>query len=158
MSDFHDLPSTVGTTIEGHPFVLGEDEDAAFTKATWLDKAYPEDTVPEYPATLVEGFLLLGMVDAASKLAAPDRGATAWGLNYGLDRVRFIRPVHLGQRVLSTFETLAVEPKDQGYKVLRRCVFTVEGDDGPAMIADWWSFALPRGTVERARREAPTTE
>lgn len=158
MSDlaFDDLPASVGTTTEGMPFVLGQEELSAFEKATWLDKAYAED-LPEFPPTLVEGFMLLGMVDAASKLATPGRSETMWGLNYGLDRVRFIKPVHIGQRVLSTFETVAVEPKDQGYKVLRRCVFTVDGDDGPAMIADWWSFVLPRGTVERARREEADT-
>lgn len=148
---FDDLPSSVGQIIHGVPFALGNDEDAAFQRATWLDRAYPED-LPEFPETLVEGFLLLSMVDAMSQLAAPSASDDSWGLNYGLDRVRFIRPVHFGQTVHSTFETLAVEPKDNGYKVLRRCTFTVEGADGPAMIADWWGLVLPRGTVERARQ------
>ncbi|WP_020099832.1 hypothetical protein [Mycobacterium sp. 360MFTsu5.1] len=152
-NSFDDLPATVGHIIEGAPFVLGEDEHRAFEKATWLDKAYPAE-LPEFPSTLVEGFLLLSMVDAAARLASPTDADIMWGLNYGLDRVRFIRPVHFGQKVLSTFETLVVEPKDKGYKILRRCVFTAEGDDSAAMIADWWTFALPRGTVERARRES----
>ncbi|MGI5328723.1 hypothetical protein [Actinomadura nitritigenes] len=150
---FETLPQSVGRIMQGAPFVLGEEEARAFEKGTWLDRAYPEDDVPEYPETLVEGFLLLSMLDAAARLAAPTTASTMWGLNYGLDRVRFIAPVHLGQRVLSTYETLAVEPKDNGYKVLRRCTFTVEGQDRPAMVADWWSLALPRGTVERARRQ-----
>jgi acyl dehydratase len=153
---FDDLPETVGQVAQGAPFVLGAEEHRAFERATWLDKAYPED-LPEFPPSLVEGFLLLSMVDAAARLAAPAGDDTMWGLNYGLDRVRFIQPVHLVQTVLSTFETLAVEPKDKGYKVLRRCVFTVVGQDEPAMIADWWSFVLPRGTVERARREPNTS-
>ncbi|TRW80981.1 hypothetical protein FK535_18140 [Mycolicibacterium sp. 018/SC-01/001] len=155
---FADLPGTVGHIVNGAPFVLTHEEHAAFEKATWLDKAYP-DELPEFPPTLIEGFLLLSMVDAAARLAAPDDTATMWGLNYGLDKVRFIAPVHLGQTVLSTYETLAVEPKDEGFKILRRCTFTVEGADTPAMVADWWSFVLPRGTVERARRQddAPTS-
>jgi acyl dehydratase len=148
---FENLPQSVGHVMHGAPFVLGEEESRAFAKGTWLDRAYPDD-IPEFPPTLVEGFLLLGMLDAAAKLASPASASTMWGLNYGLDRVRFIAPVHLGQRVLSTYETLAVEPKDNGYKVLRRCTFTVDGQDGPAMVADWWSLVLPRGTVEQARR------
>ena len=148
---FDDLPSSVGTVMEGAPFVLGEEELHHFEKATWLDKAYP-DEIDEFPSTLVEGFMLLGMLDAAARLASMDASDTMWGLNYGLDKVRFVSPVHLGQKVLSTYETLAVDPKDEGYKVLRRCVFTVEGADVPAMVADWWTFVLPRGTVEKARR------
>ncbi|MFD0685993.1 hypothetical protein [Actinomadura fibrosa] len=150
---FDDLPQSVGHITQGAPFALGEEELDAFAKATWLDKAYLDD-IPEFPETLVEGFLLLSMLDAAAKLASPASSSTMWGLNYGLDRVRFIAPVHMGQRVLSTYEILAVEPKDNGYKVLRRCTFTVEGQDRPAMVADWWSLAFPRGTVERARERS----
>jgi hypothetical protein len=38
--------------------------------------------------------------------------------------------------------------------VLRRCTFTVEGHDRPAMVADRWGFVLPNGTVEKGRRDA----
>jgi len=157
---FGDLPSSVGTVVTGVPFTLGEFEVEHFEKATWLDKAYPEDA-PEFPPTLVEGFLLLSMLDAALKLSVDggDGGdgveSDMWGLNYGLDRVRFVSQVHRGDRVLSTYKVLEVKPKDLGYLVLRRCVFTVEGHDRPAMTADWWSFVLPSGTVERGRREQP---
>lgn len=150
---FEDLPGTVGQIIQGDPFQLNAEDGALFSKATWLDKAYPGGDVPEYPDEMVEGFLLLSMLDAVLRFATGKDNSTMWGLNYGLDKVRFIAPVHFGDTIIPTFETLEVVPKDEGFKVLRRCVFRIEGSVTPAMVADWWGYALPRGTVEKARRE-----
>ncbi len=149
---FDALPDTVGQVVVGEPFVLGEDDSALFHRATWLDKAYTTD-VPEFPDTLVEGFWLLSMLDATARFAMSDADETTWGLNYGLDKVRFVSPVHFGDRVIPTFETREVIEKDGGYKVLRHCTFQVEDADRPAMTADWWTYALPRGEVEAGRRD-----
>jgi acyl dehydratase len=158
---FERLPETVGEVLVGEPFVLGAPELERFEKATWLDRAYPQDP-EEFPENIIEGFLLLAMVDSILRFAEADAAAKSgqvepepsmWGLNYGLDSVRFISQVHVGDRILSRFETRAVEPKDLGYKVLRHCVFTVEGHERPAMTADWWVFVLPRGTFEKGRRQ-----
>jgi len=149
---FEDLPASIGSVIVGAPFAVAAEDQERFEKATWLDRAYPRDA-PEFPGTLVEGFLLLSMLDAVLQLADPTDSTSMWGLNYGLDRVRFIAPVHLGDRIVPSFEITAVEPKDLGYKVLRRCTFTLEGTGATAMTADWWTFVLPAGTLERARRE-----
>ncbi|MFJ7213674.1 AMP-binding protein [Amycolatopsis sp. NPDC098790] len=148
---FADLPATVGTVVHGEPFALGNEERELFYRATWLDRAYPQDPA-DYPENIVEGFLLLSMVDAVARLAQRDAGSQVWGLNYGLDRVRFVSQVRLGDTIVPSFETLEVVPKDVGFKVLRRCTFTVEGQERPAMVADWWAFVLPNGTVEKGRR------
>jgi acyl dehydratase len=145
LTAFEDLPGTVGRIIEGEPFSLSAEDIDRFHQATWLDKAYPEGSVPEFPETLIEGFHLLSMVDAVARFAAGAEADLMWGLNYGLDRVRFVNQVHHGDRILPTFETLEVIAKGEGFKILRRCTFTVEGSDSPAMVADWWGFALPRG-------------
>lgn len=145
-------PAVVGEVIVGEPFVVTRWDVDRFESGTWLDRAYPDGTIPEFPETLVEGFHLLALVDPVLQFALGDKRAQMWGLNYGLDSVRFVSPVHIGDRVLSTFETLRVEPKDQGFKILRRCTFAVEGAERPAMVADWWAYQLPRGVVERARR------
>jgi hypothetical protein len=152
-STFEDLPKTVGQIIQGEPFQINAEDGALFSRATWLDKAYPGGDVAEYPDEIVEGFLLLSMLDAVLRFATGKDDSTMWGLNYGLDRVRFVTPVHFGDTIIPTFETVEVVPKDKGFKVLRHCVFQVEGSSSPAMVADWWGYALPRGTVVRARRD-----
>lgn len=151
---FEDLPNTVGAIVEGEPFALGAADSELFARSTWLDKAYPSGDVPEFPEDIVEGFWILAMLDAVHRFATAADDDTMWGLNYGLDKVRFITPVHLGDILIPTFETLAVTPKDQGFKVLYHCTFRHEASGTPAMIADWWTFVLPRGTVERARRSS----
>ncbi|MBP2328161.1 crotonobetaine/carnitine-CoA ligase [Kibdelosporangium banguiense] len=148
---FEDLPSMVGTVVRGEPFALGDEESELFHRATWLDKVYPEDPA-DYPENLVEGFLLLSMLDAVARMAQPAAASQVWGLNYGLDRVRFVSQVHWGDTIVPAFETLDVQPKDVGFKVLRRCTFTVEGHERPAMVADWWTLVLRNGTVEKGRR------
>ncbi len=143
---FDELPSTVGRVIVGDAFTIGEEDSAHFQRATWLDKAYPGGYAEEFPETLVEGFHLLAMLDAVARFAN-ERSDTLWGLNYGLDKVRFVRMVHRGDRIVPSIEALDVTPKGRGYKVLRRFTFTVEGTSTPAMVADWWSYVLPRGVA-----------
>jgi hypothetical protein len=151
-SDSGTTPAVVGEVIIGEPFVVSREDVDHFERGTWLDRAYPPGAVPEFPETLVEGFHLLALVDPVLRFALGDRAGQMWGLNYGLDNVRFVSQVHLGDRVHSHFEILDVQPKDVGFKVLRRCTFTVEGADRPAMVADWWGYQLPRGQLEKSRR------
>ena len=144
--NFDELPSTVGRVVVGEPFSLSSDDIEHFERGTWLDQAYPDGSVPDFPETLIEGFHLLSMMDAVARFALRDESSDLWGLNYGLDKVRFVSQVHHGDRIVPTFETLEVTPKGDGYKLLRRCTFTVEGSETPAMVADWWVYVLRRGT------------
>jgi acyl dehydratase len=144
--------TVIGQVITGEPFVVTREDVDQFESGTWVDRAYAEDDIPEFPEDLVEGFHLLSLLDPVLQFALRENRGEMWGLNYGLDKVRFVSQVHIGDRVLPTFETLAIEPKDEGFKVLRRCTFTVEGAERPAMVADWWGYQLPRGVVEKGRR------
>ncbi|MFF5085001.1 hypothetical protein ACFY36_48855 [Actinoplanes sp. NPDC000266] len=146
------VAAVVGEVIIGEAFVVSREDSDHFERGTWVDRAYPEGDVPEFPETLVEGFHLLALVDPVLQFALGDKAGEMWGLNYGLDSVRFVSQVHLGDRVVPRFETLEIRPKDGGFKVLRRCTFTVEGADRPAMVADWWAYQLPRGQLEKSRR------
>jgi acyl dehydratase len=145
-------PARVGEVITGEPFIVSQVDVDRFESGTWVDRAYPGGAVPEFPESLVEGFHLLSLVDPVLQFALGDSRGQMWGLNYGLDNVRFVSQVHIGDRVLPRFETLEIQPKDGGFKVLRRCTFTVEGAERPAMVADWWAYQLPRGQVEKSRR------
>ena len=146
------VPAVVGEVIIGEPFAVSRLDVDTFERGTWVDQAYPEGAIPEFPESLVEGFHLLALLDPILQFALSDKPREMWGLNYGLDSVRFISQVHIGDRLVPKFETLEVQPKDGGFKVLRRCTFTVEGRERPAMVADWWAYQLPRGVVEKSRR------
>ena len=69
----------------------------------------------------------------------PDPGAEmAFALNYGYDRVRFIRPVTVGSRIRGRLVLDAVRSKGDGrYLVENEVTLEVEGSDGPHLAARW---------------------
>ena len=73
---------------------------AGFAFSTYLTADALGRSLPPSPThDLVDGFLLLSLV-AHADLSRPflDPAAT-YAYNYGLDRVRFTRPVHVGESV-----------------------------------------------------------
>src|SRR5262245_65216305 len=61
----------------------------------------------------------------------------ATGLNYGLDKVRFIAPVKAGARVRTRASLVAVEPQRGGRVLLRlNCTLEIEGETKPALVAE----------------------
>ena len=73
---------------------------AGFAFSTYLTADALGRSLPPSPThDLVDGFLLLSLVahaDLARPLLDP---TTTYAYNYGLDRVRFTRPVHVGESV-----------------------------------------------------------
>jgi acyl dehydratase len=59
-------------------------------------------------------------------------------VNYGLDRVRFLAPVHSGKRVRGRFTLDSVEEKAAGQLLMRHNVTVeIEGEEKPALSAVW---------------------
>ncbi|MEV5825878.1 hypothetical protein AB0L25_09905 [Spirillospora sp. NPDC052242] len=118
---------------------------ATFLRADFLGRA-PSGPDPDGERT-VSGFLLLSMLVAFHKRELDLGGAS--GLNYGLDRVRFLRPVRTGRRVRARATLTGVRGKGPGRtRVATRNVLEVEGDGGgPAMIADWITLFVDENAV-----------
>lgn len=140
-----DLPGLVGQTFDGAPLVISVDERDTFERITHITEAYPNGDAPEFPENIVEGFHTLSMIDAMANLVRPFDPETTWGLNYGVDRVRFIEPVKPGVTLRSRFEVREVKEKGEGWLVLYHCELTADGSDSPALVADWWVYVAPRG-------------
>ncbi|MGN6680270.1 MAG: MaoC/PaaZ C-terminal domain-containing protein [Streptosporangiaceae bacterium] len=139
--DYYDL---VGTTYEGEPFVITREERDAFERVTWIDRAYPDPDPAGFPEDMIEGFHSLALLDAVSRLASPSSvRRPGVGYNYGLDRVRFTSPIHIGDRLRSRFEVTDVRPRGRGYVTRRHCEVTVDGAGRPALVADWLTMWLP---------------
>ncbi|NNM32624.1 MAG: MaoC family dehydratase [Gemmatimonadetes bacterium] len=61
-----------------------------------------------------------------------------YGFNYGLDRVRFVRPIPVGSRIRNRMEITEVRPKSEGRFLVRtRNEVEIEGEAKPAMVAEW---------------------
>ncbi len=155
---FEEIPDLVGKRFTGASITVTPERRDEFEVLTHVREAYPEPDAPEFPAGIVEGFHTLSLLDAMATLERPFDPATTYGFNYGLDRVRFISPVMVGDRIESEFEVIAVEPKGDGWLIARRATLTVQGAPRPALVADWWLYILPRADLDSAQLSKPSPE
>lgn len=96
-----------------------------------------------FGGTVAHGFLTLSLLSrlAATVMWLPEGVKDV--LNYGLNRVRFIKPVPTGSRIRSVMKLAAVEEREKG-KILIVINHTVviEGSDKPVLTAEWLSLCL----------------
>jgi acyl dehydratase len=90
-----------------------------------------------FGGTIAHGYLTLALVASlAMEVGLVPADATA-GLNYGLDKVRFMAPVRTGARVRNRIVLLSAEQKDGGRVLIKtQNTLQVEGEDKPALIAE----------------------
>lgn len=91
-----------------------------------------------YKGTIVQGFLMQSLVIHFTHQAGLQPKDTEYGLNYGMERVRFLLPVPTGARVRDRITLTDFHERSPG-RFLQRSTHTLEleGSDKPAMVADW---------------------
>jgi acyl dehydratase len=90
-----------------------------------------------FGAPIAHGYLTLSLVAAMVMELGVIPPDAATGLNYGLDKVRFVAPVKAGARVRTRAKLLAAEPQSGGRMLLRLdCTLEIEGEEKPALVAE----------------------
>ena len=97
-----------------------------------------------FGATIAHGFLTLSLL---SKLSSMGGGIklknSVMGINYGLDRVRFVSPVKVNSRVRARFQLVSAEEKKPKHHLLKHNVTVeIEGVEKPALIAEWLGMTI----------------
>jgi len=65
------------------------------------------------------------------------------GINYGLDKVRFISPVKVNSKIRARFELASAEEKKPNHYLLKHNVTVeIEGEEKPALIAEWLGMTV----------------
>ncbi|MDQ8757495.1 MaoC family dehydratase [Sphingosinicella sp. LHD-64] len=108
---------------EDHQFIHVDPEAAAKTP---------------FGGTIAHGFLTLSLLSrmAADAMLRPE--TIRMGVNYGFEKVRFLAPVRSGRRVRGRFVLAAFDEKRPGqYQFTHIVTVEIEGEDKPALIADW---------------------
>lgn len=142
--ELEDAPGLVGRTFEVGEFQISRTERDVFEAITMISQAYPEPSLPEFPVGIVEGFHVLSLIDALSTRAFRFNPERVYGFNYGLDRVRFIEPMRIGEPLRFGFEVTEVREKGEGYLIRRDCrIEPVEASARISFAADWLSLILP---------------
>ncbi|MCG6903021.1 MAG: MaoC family dehydratase [Rhodobacter sp.] len=109
--------------VEDHQFIHVDPEKAARTP---------------FGGTIAHGFLTLSMLSAMAYDAQPEIEGAEWGVNYGLNRLRFVSPVPAGARIRAHFTLNALEQRNPAELTLTWGVeIEIEDNPRPALIAEW---------------------
>ena len=116
-------------TTEDHQFIHVDPERARAETA--------------FGTTIAHGFLTMSMMSVMSYEVMPAISGTTMGVNYGLDKVRFLNPVRAGKRVRAHCEILTVDRKDANRFLVKQAVTVeIEGEETPAVYAEWLGMSI----------------
>ena len=87
-----------------------------------------------YGAPIAHGFLTLSLLARFSGELLRAEGVRL-GLNYGLDKVRFISPVRVGDRLRARYTLGSLTDVDGGVQVSWTATIEIEGTEKPACVA-----------------------
>src|SRR4029077_15501949 len=93
---------------------------------------------------IAHGYLTLEMLAPLSMQVGVIPSDVAAGLNYGIDKVRFLAPVPAGARVRLRVVLAGLEPKDGGQVIMKtQNTLEVEGSEKPALVAETLALLVP---------------
>jgi acyl dehydratase len=112
----------------------------------WLHND-PERARRESPfgRTIAQGTLLVGLLSGFLEELNPLGSDLDYGLNYGFDRIRFLRPTLVDVRVRARFRMKDVRSKqEKSFVVTLEAWIEQEGESEPLLYAEWLAMAITR--------------
>ncbi len=125
----------------GDWFEVTQERINQFAEATedrqWIHTD-PERAASEspYKATIAHGFLTLSLLSELAKRAMSVSGVRM-GVNYGLNRVRFVSPVPAGSRIRGRFTLSALKETSGGVQATWNVTVERDGGEKPCCVAEW---------------------
>ncbi|GAA3973595.1 MaoC family dehydratase [Actinomadura viridis] len=142
-----DLEDAVGRELGPGPWMtIDQDRIDGFARATgdhqWIHVDVERAAAGPFGRTIAHGYLTLSMVPQllGEILDVTGRGS---GVNYGIDRVRFISPVAEGSRIRMRGRLTGAAPRGEGVQYRLELVIELEGSERPAMAGEFIVLALP---------------
>ena len=141
-----DIQAKVGETVGTSEWVeVSQERINQFADATgdhqFIHVDEEKAKMTPFGGTIAHGFLtlsLIPMLRAKSDCPRPD--GVRMGVNYGGNKVRFLAPVRSGKRVRGHFKLLELVEKRPGqWQETMETTIEIEGEDKPALIAEWMS-------------------
>lgn len=91
-----------------------------------------------FGTTIAHGYLTLSLLSVMAYGAMPGVQGTRMGVNYGLNKVRFMAPVKSGSRVRGRFHMADVSQRPDGaWQSTVAVTVEIEGETKPALAAEW---------------------
>ncbi|HEX9854734.1 MAG TPA: MaoC family dehydratase [Acidimicrobiia bacterium] len=96
-----------------------------------------------FGSTIAHGFLTTSLLVPLIDDIGLDVEGAVMGVNYGFDKLRFIAPVKVGKRIRLAATVKNVAERDPGRVVVTYgCTIEIEGEDRPALAADWLTMIV----------------
>ncbi|GAA6189605.1 MaoC family dehydratase [Litorivita sp. NS0012-18] len=90
-----------------------------------------------FGTTIAHGFLTLSLL-SAMVYEMPSITGVVMGVNYGMNKVRFVSPVKTGSRVRGRFVLQALDDIREGeIQTTLAVTVEIEGQEKPALVAEW---------------------
>lgn len=127
--------------------VIDQDRINQFAEATG-DHQYihvdPERAAQTpFGTTIAHGFLTMSLMVLMGYEGSTKLNNTVMGINYGLDRLRFINPVKVNSKIRGRFKLVSAEEKKPNQYLLKHEVTVeIEGEEKPALIAEWLGMTV----------------
>jgi acyl dehydratase len=139
MSDLSDL---VGSELGPTPWLeLTQERVNLFAEATgdhqWIHVDPEAAAAGPFGTTIGHGFLSLSLLVPFLADVLPAREGSGMGINYGLNKVRFISPLPVGSRIRARFRAESVEEVAGGEQLTFAATVEREGDEKPVLVAEW---------------------
>jgi len=143
-----DIPTLVGKTLEPSPWIeITQDRVNQFADAT-NDHQFihvdPEKAAQTpFGGPIAHGFLTLSLLSYMNEQSAFIPEGLVMGINYGSDKVRFLQPVRVGQRIRSQQTVVEVTEKKPGHWLIKNAVSVeIENEKTPALVAEILSMMI----------------
>jgi acyl dehydratase len=142
ISGVEELKSLVGQEIGVSDwFEVSQSRINAFADATedhqWIHIDTERAKDSPFGTTIAHGFLTLSLLPHLAAQAYKVQGNIKMGINYGLNRLRFVSPVPSGSRVRARFTLQALEDVPGGAQLTLAVTVDIDGGAKPALVAEW---------------------
>jgi acyl dehydratase len=133
-------------TRVGDWHLVTQEEIDAFAEATgdhqWIHVDPERAKAGPFGGTIAHGFWTLSSAPFILRRGNGGQGIqvrlpSRMGINYGLNRVRFVSPVHVGKRIRARAKLVSVEEVQPGViQQITELTVEIEGEARPAMVAE----------------------
>jgi acyl dehydratase len=145
-----ELPTLIGQELEPSSWLeINQDRVNQFADATndhqfiHIDREKAAQT--PFRGTIAHGFLTLSLVTYLTAENGIEVEGTAMGINYGADKVRFLNPVRVGNRIRARQVLLEATEKNPGQWLTRTAVtIEIEHQEKPAMVVEFLAMLIIR--------------
>jgi acyl dehydratase len=90
-----------------------------------------------FKAPIAHGFLTLSLLPHFMHQALEIKRGIRLGVNYGLNRVRFVSPVRAGSNIRARITLQSLKDVPNGMEAVFNATIEVEGGEKPSCVAEW---------------------